>query len=528
MKWDYIVVGAGSAGCALAYELANSHRNASVLVLEAGGSDRSLDVKVPALVRRTFDKFDWGYRAEPDPSRYGVKQRWLRGRVLGGSSSINSAMYVRGPSGDFDRWSDLCAGQGGWSGQEVMSIFREFEKSDQPGGDRGTSGPLYVRTVRQPHAVTRAFIKSACAAGYAFNEDYNGKSQEGMSTMQFNQRRGLRWSSADAFLRPVLREGRVRLLLHALVEKVEMVDSRATAVLFRHKRERRRETARHIILCAGAINSPQLLMLSGIGCAEDLRRCGVDVVRDIPAVGRNLRDHQYLYMLYRTRIPTYNLTGGLLQRAQIFAKYLCGGEGPIASPFEGAAFLRSDATASKPDIQLFFSPFGLLKKETGSFNLAPFPSVGVVLANSYPVSSGRVRLASNRPEDPPLIDYELLGSPIDVEAMVRGLRTIRKIMAAQPIASLIESEITPGLQVNDPPALEAFIRKTTAVCLHTIGTCTMGIGEDTVVGPDLRVHGIENLWVADASIMPAPLSSNTGAACMMIGAKLGKQLAARP
>jgi choline dehydrogenase len=285
--------------------------------------------------------------------------------------------------------------------------------------------------------------------------------------------------------------------------------------------------ARDIIVCAGAINSPKLLMLSGIGNAPELKRHGIVVALNLPSVGNNLQDHPLLYLAYRMKIPTYNLTEGLLQKLAIAANFMRSGEGPISNPFEAMAFLKSGATAPTPDLQLFFSAVGVFRLLDGSFKTAPFPGVTVAVANSYPISTGCVKLASDRPNDPPLIDYTLLGTQTDIDIMVRGFHAVRRIMGTEPIAALVEEEVIPGLEVNDSPTLMAFIRSSTSICYHSFGTCRMGVGSDAVVGPDLRVHGTENLWIADASIVPAPISGNMNASCMMIGVKLGKQLSAR-
>ncbi len=262
MKWDYIVVGAGSAGCAVAYESAKAGK--TVLVLEAGGSDRSPWIKVPLAARGAWAPTRiGGYRSQADPTRNGTIEPWYRGRVLGGTSSINGMIYVRGDSGDFDRWAQHCDHQGNWSAPEVMRTFRELEHSDQMSPLRGRKGALYVRTIRRPHAVTEHFIESACAAGFPFNPDYNGLTQEGVGYLQFTQRCGLRFSSADAFLKPIRRRKNLQLRSNAFVEKVEFANGRASAVIFQDKGRRCRETASDIVLSAGAINTPKLLMLSG-------------------------------------------------------------------------------------------------------------------------------------------------------------------------------------------------------------------------------------------------------------------------
>jgi len=525
VNWDYIVIGAGSAGCALAYELANSGQNATVLVVEAGGSDRSPFIRFPAGQIRAIGRHDWGYRSQPDSSRNGTTERWFRGRVLGGSSSINGTMYVRGSAEDFNRWAAQCGQAAGWSANEVMPIYRELESSDQPGPHRGRTGPLHVRTVRRPHAMTEAFIAATCACGYPFNEDYNGEVQEGVAYAQLSQRNGLRCSAADAFLKPLLGKKNIKLLLNATAHKITFSNSRAVGIAFLHNRKMRSETAREIVVCAGAIDSPKLLMMSGVGDSEELRRHNIDVVVDLPGVGRNLKEHPLLKLTYRTTIPTYNFTEGLLQKLGVAAEFLKHREGPISNLFEGAAFLKSSLSEPGPDIQLHFLPIGYLTTSDGTIEFAPYPSVTVILNKSYPKSSGRIRLAGNDPDDPPLIECRLLDDESDVETLVQGVEAIRRIMKTEPIAHLIDAEMAPGPDMESIPALRDYVRSHTEIAFHPAGTCRMGTGGDAVVGPNLRVHGTDHLWVADASIMPDLISGNTNAACMMIGAKLGRQLA---
>jgi choline dehydrogenase len=526
MMWDYIVIGAGSAGCAVTDPLVNAGK--SVLVLEAGGSDGSLLIKVPALVLQADVRFDWGYHAQPDPSRHNHCETWTRGKVLGGSSSINGTVYVRGAAEDFDRWSAHCHNRGGWSAREVMALFREMEKSDQTSPWRGRAGRVHVKTVRKAHPITAAFIESGCAAGYPFNPDYNGSSQEGMSYVQLTQRRGLRWSAADAFLKPLRRRQNLQLALNAMVERIEIKNGRATAVSYVQRGRQLRASARDIILCAGAINSPKVLLLSGVGDPEELRKHGIDVAVHSPGVGRNLKDHPFLRLMYRVKTPTYNLTEGIFQKLGIAINFLRNGEGPIANLWEGAAFVKSLPSLPSPDLQLLFVPMGFLKRPNGDWQLAPYPSVMAAAAYSYPASTGRVRLASTQVSDPPRIEYSMLSEQADVDALIRSVAVIRQIMRSGPLSKLIEDEFVPGQSVDDPATLEEFVRATSAICFHTLGTCRMGAGEDAVVGPDLRVKGTENLWIADASIMPDPISANINAACMMIGRKLGQQLLASP
>lgn len=533
MEWDVIIVGAGSAGCAVAYPLVKAGQR--VLLLEAGGSDRSACIRIPAAVWRIRPQHDWGYRSNPDPTRNGATEEWHRGRVLGGTSSINGMLYVRGAPGDFDRWARDLGGAGGWSARELEPLFREIEHSDLPGPARGHDGRLYLRTVRRPHRITDAFIASVHAAGHPINPDYNGADQEGVGYLQMTQRRGLRWSSADAFLRPLLHARNFQLATRALVEKIEMESAvagartplQARAVVFRHKGALRRETARRIVLSAGTLNSPKLLMLSGLGDAQELRRHRVPVALDLRGVGCGLREHALVQLTFRTRVPTYNLTQGPLQKLAIAVKYLRYGEGPIGAAYEAIAFLKTLPQLEIPDMQVFFAPIGW-GAEQGHAKLMSHPAIKVVILRSHTVSRGRIGLVSADPAVPPAIEPRLLESDADVDALVRGIRLVRRILRTAPIADLIAEEVTPGAGADDDASLRAFVRQYTEPACHPMGTCRMGVDEDAVVGPDLRVHGVANLWVADASIMPDAISANLNAPSILIGAKLGRQLAVQP
>ncbi len=492
-------------------------------MLEAGGRDTSPFIKVPAGVVRAGAKHDWGYRSQPDPTRYGAAEEWVRGRVLGGSSSINGTLYMRGTPQDFDRWC-----MPGWSAADIMPLFRQMECSDQPGPLRGHSGPLYVRTVKRPHAITEAFIESACAAGFPFNQDYNGEHQFGVGPAQLSQRRGFRCSAADAFLRPMLRQPNVTLLLNALVERIEIENGRAVGVSFLHRGRKRYETARNIALCAGVINSPKLLMLSGIGDKHELRRHGIHVSLDLPGVGRNLLEHPMVTLLWRAKVPTTNLTEGVIQKLGIAARFLIHGDGPISDLFEALVFAKSRAAQVDPDLQVIFMSRGFEAHPSGGYRLMPFPAVAVHILETHPKSRGQVKLASRDPSDPPLIECRLLDEQADVDALVDGIAIVRRIMREAPMSRLIREEIAPGAKIECASVVEDYVRRNSGISFHPIGTCRMGTDVDSVVGPDLRVHGIENLWIADASIIPRSLSANMNAVCMMIGKKLGKQLISAP
>jgi len=503
MQWDCIIIGAGSAGCAAAAPLVRAGRR--VLVLEAGGSDFSYHIKIPAAVWRIQPGHDWGYECEPDPTRGTPREALHRGRVLGGTSSINGMLYVRGASGDFDRWAQYCGGAGGWSAREVTPIFDEIE-----------SRALRIRKVQRPHRVTQAFVESAQALGHRWNDDYNAPGEQaGVSYLQFTQHRGQRWSSADAFLKPLWHRKNLEVLLHATVERLEMEGDRVAAVVYRHRNQSHRATASDVVLCAGAVSSPKILLLSGIGDPEELGRHQIPLVCELPGVGQNLRDHPLVQLTYRSRVPTYNLTQGFGQRLGIFWKYLRYQEGPIANAYEAAAFLRLTVASAIPEVQVFFAPIGWGVAE-GAAQLSPYPAMKLVILRSHAASRGRVRLASADPAAAPIIEPRMVEDWADVECLDHGIAAVRAIMAARPISELVTGEVT---------STEELRRRVEMSC-HVMGTCRMGTGADSVVGPDMRVHGLENLWIADASIVPDAISANLNAPSMMIGTKLGQQLAA--
>nr|WP_047168053.1 FAD-dependent oxidoreductase [Sphingomonas sp. Y57] len=520
VTWDYIIIGAGSAGCAAAHEIATRSPGAKILIVEAGPADRSPFIRVPAGQIYAVRRHDWGYRTAPDASRDGVEELWPRGKVLGGSSSINGTMYVRGAPADFDRWADgLGTAGASWRSDRIMAMFDDLEAG------KGAGGRLHVRPVRYPHPVTRAFVEAAQAIGAPFNSDYNDGDQEGAGYAQMTQRCGLRWSAADAFLRPLRSNGNVEIMTSATVDRILIEDGAAIGIRYRRGEGPREARGRNIVLSAGAIASPQLLMLSGIGDPDHLGAHGIPVVVSRKEVGRNLREHPLVRLTYRMRTPTYSLTEGWLHMLGIGLRYLAGREGPLSNIFEATAFLRSSSAMPDPDIQLHLMPIGYVKGPDGLYGFAPYRSVTVLLNISHPASSGSVRLAAADVETPPVIECALLSERRDVDTLIDGVSVVRDIMSTHPIADLVEEEAVPGARVQGRAEIEAFLRGHTGVAFHPAGTCRMGIDAHAVVDPALNVRGVRNLWIADASIMPDLVSGNTNAVCMMIGAKLGRELA---
>jgi choline dehydrogenase len=356
-----------------------------------------------------------------------------------------------------------------------------------------------------------------------YNEDYNGPSQEGVGYMQLTQHRGIRCSAADAFLTPLRRKTNFTVCLKAFVERVEFEGKRAVAVVYRRNGKTHRAAGRGIVLSAGAINSPKLLMLSGIGSEAELSHHGIQTLVNLPGVGRNLREHPFISITCRSKVATNNLTQGMIQKLSIGAKFAFRREGPIANAYEAMAFLKLDPNAAIPEFQIFFAPIAW-ERIGQQLQLTPYPGFQVTIVRSHSVSNGHVRLSSKDPVAPPVIELALLDSDSDVDALASGISAVRNILGTGPIAELLAEEISPGTLIRSARALKDHIRTRAGTACHPMGTCRMGLGKDAVVDPDLKVHGTDNLWVADASIMPDQISANHNAPCMMIGAKLGKQL----
>jgi choline dehydrogenase len=519
---DFVIVGAGSAGCALANRLSADGRH-TVALLEAGPADRDPWIHVPVGYFRTMGnpRSDWRYRTEADPGLAGRAISWPRGRVLGGSSSINGLLYVRGQPQDYDHWAQL--GCTGWSWADVLPLFKRAEawKGPDPAGLRGREGPLSVQTTRLSRRIVDHWVDAAEAAGYPRTEDYNGEDQEGVGYFQLTMRGGRRCSSAVAYLRPAKGRHNLRIVTDAQTERLLIEEGRAVGVRARIKgRMEEIRARREVILSAGAIGSPQILMLSGIGPAEDLKGHGIAVRRDLPGVGRNLQDHLQARPVYRTPLSTINVeTDSLFKQALIGLQYLVSQTGPMTMAASlGTAFLKTEPHLETPDIQFHIQPFSADSPGEGAHKFSAFTASVLQLR---PESAGHLTLRSANMDDHPLIHPNYLATPTDCRTLVKGIQIARRISQVEPLKSNITEEHAPGREVplEDEEATLDWARRTSVTIYHPTGTCKMGIDEMAVVDPRLRVRGIAGLRVADASIMPQIVSGNTNAPAIMIGEK---------
>lgn len=533
---DYVIVGAGSAGCALAYRL--SEAGASVLVVEYGGSDAGPLIQMPGALSfpMNMKRYDWGYRSEPEPHLGGRRLACPRGKVIGGSSSINGMVYVRGHAKDFDTWEAM--GASGWSYADVLPYYKRMETWDPAGhgGDaswRGSDGPLHVTRGKRDNPLVQAFVQAGRQAGYQLTDDYNGQQQEGFGPMEHTIHKGARWSAAKAYLRPALQRENCNLI-RGLARKIVFSGRRAVGVeLLAGGGLKTVRAKKEVILASSSINSPKLLMLSGIGPAAHLTAHGIQIVADRPGVGQNLQDHLEVYIQMAASQPVslfkyWNLLG----KARVGLQWALTRSGPGASnQFESAGFIRSAAGVEYPDLQFHFLPIavrydGQAASEGHGFqaHIGPMRSP----------SRGAVTLRSAKPEDSPKITFNYMSTEKDWIDFRRGIRLTREIFAQEAFRPFVKHEIQPGFELQTDAQIDGFIRAHAESAYHPCGTCKMGAVDDplAVVDPQTNVIGVKGLRVVDSSIFPQITNGNLNGPSIMVGEKasdliLGKTPLAR-
>ena len=516
----YIIVGAGSAGCVLANKLSADPNN-SVLLIEAGPMDNYPTIKMPLGASSLFKnkKYGWGYETEPEPNLNNRSINWPRGKTLGGSSSINGMLYIRGQSEDYEAWEN--SGNRGWGYRDLIKQFINLENNQNHEDQyHGSFGPLWVETYQSSLEASRVFMNACKESGINENRDFNGADQEGFGTYQVNIKNGQRFSAADAFLKPILSRSNLELITNTLVLKIIINNKKAVGVKIKNRLGTNVVTAdSEIILCGGAINSPQILMLSGIGPKEILRKINVPVNHDLPGVGQNLQDHLTVNISYKVdHLQTFGELMKPLRMIKNLYQYWIKRNGLLTYPASDiGVFFKTNENIKTPNAQIHFAPGAGKYKKDGA--MEPTSGITASVCNLRPLSKGHLELNSSDPKEPPKIFANYLSNDADLAPMIEGIKKVRKIFQSPSIQKFNPMEMSPSKGCEDDNQIEALIRQECLSVYHPVGTCKMGNTKDCVVDEKLCVYGIKSLRVADASIFPSIISGNTNATCNVVGAQ---------
>ncbi|ARU89502.1 GMC family oxidoreductase [Pseudomonas sp. M30-35] len=520
LTYDFVVVGAGSAGCVLANRLSENGRY-SVCLLEAGPPDRYPWIHIPIGYAKTMfhPVYNWGFYTDPDPGMNNRRIYWPRGRVWGGCSSINGLIYIRGQQADYDAWAE--SGNDGWGWKDVLPYFRRAENNDLgPGPTHGTAGPLYASSIKARHPLTEGFIEAAKELGVPRTNDFNTGDQEGVGYYQLTTRNGLRCSTAVAYLHPARKRSNLTIISLAKAQKIVFDAKRATGVVFEKDGQLQTLNAkREVILSAGALQSPQLLQLSGVGSHELLKKFAIPLVHELPGVGENLQDHLQIRMIYQCTRPitTNDELRSPWRKLRMGLQWLFTRSGPLAIGInQGGLFTKVLEPSKTPDIQYHF---GTLSADSAGGKVHPFSGFTMSVCQLRPESRGYVRIVSNDPNQPPSMQPNYLSTELDRQTAIAGVRYTRKLAATGPLRDLIKREHLPGIEQQSDEQILQFCRQYGATIFHPSGTCKMGSDPMAVVDSRLRVHGIKGLRVVDCSIMPTLVSGNTNVPVVMIAEK---------
>lgn len=527
--FDYVIVGAGSAGSALAERLSRDPA-IRVALVEAGGTDKRFFVQMPLGYGKTFydSRFNWGYKAEPDPGLAGQSDYWPRGKIIGGSGSLNAMVWIRGAAADYDGWA--AEGNPGWAFADVLPDFKAIEDNEAGANEwRGTGGPIHITDpTAMLHPLSRRFIEAGLQAGFPHNPDFNGATQEGVGVYQINTKGGWRCSSARAFLWPALKRNNLVLFSNTMTTRVLIDGGRATGIeIIRNGQTARLEAAGEVILASGAVNTPQLLQLSGIGRGEDQRAAGLPVLVESPAVGHYLQDHLGINYTYRAKGESLNAQlRSWWGKLSFGMDFLLRGRGPLSlSLNQGGGFVKSRPELDRPNIQLYLQAISTFTGKTGTRPLLtpdPFPGFNLGLSSCRPTSRGTILARNPDPLAAPAIRANAYGTEQDRRDMLEGVKLLRRLARQPALAEIIDTELAPGPDVASDEQLMADFARRSGTVYHPCGTARMGTDIGTsVVDHRLRVHGVTGLRVADASVFPAVISGNTNAAAIMVGYRAG-------